>query len=247
MKLFHKLHQNTAGKNYKAAVGKLLKEKIMSSNKFCTKCGQKLNAEAKFCNNCGNQVDSSLSSKKEKVLGNEPASKFKLVNIVLAVAFVGAILIYFSTTQTKEEKVISDQPEVMESNSYPPGNFTMKAVNAVNQDGNIVISLDDVKQHKFVSFTYQGQTGSVPLLAYINEDGQVVTAVRMCEPCNSESFHINGDQLICDACGTTWEINNLNAISGSCGKYPPDPIPSKVVGNEIRINENSVIGWSRRI
>ncbi len=219
----------------------------MSSNKFCTNCGHKLNAEAKFCNNCGNQIEGGLFSKKEKVLGNKPVSKFKWVNIVLAVLFVGAIFIYFSTTQTKEEKVISDQPEIMESNSYPPGNFTMKTVNAINKDGDIIISLSDVKQYKFISFTYQGQNGAVPLLAYINEEGQVVTAVRMCEPCNSESFHINGDQLVCDACGTTWEINNLNAISGSCGKYPPDPVPSRLVDDKIIISETAVANWRRRV
>lgn len=219
----------------------------MSSNKFCTNCGQKLNSESKFCNNCGNQIAGGSSVKKDKVLGNGQTAKFKWVNMVIAALFVGAIFVYFATTKTKEEKVISNQPEVMESNSYPPGNFTMKPINAATQDGNLIISLADVKQYKFVSFTYQGQNSAVPLLAYINEDGQVVTAVRMCEPCNSESFHINGDELVCDACGTTWEINNLNAISGSCGKYPPDPLPSKLVDDKIIIAESAIANWSRRV
>ena len=46
----------------------------MSSNKFCTNCGQKLNSESKFCNNCGNQIDGGSSVKKDKVLGNTISS-----------------------------------------------------------------------------------------------------------------------------------------------------------------------------
>ena len=77
----------------------------MSSNKFCTNCGQKLNSESKFCNNCGNQIDGGSSVKKDKVLGNASSSKFKWVNMVVAVLFFGVIFIYFTTTKTKEEKL----------------------------------------------------------------------------------------------------------------------------------------------
>lgn len=69
----------------------------------------------------------------------------------------------------------------------------------------------------------------------------------MCEPCNSTEFHIEGNNLICNSCGTTWNLNDLNAISGSCGRYPPDPIPSMVVGNEIQIDEYLVTNWKRRV
>jgi hypothetical protein len=69
----------------------------------------------------------------------------------------------------------------------------------------------------------------------------------MCEPCNSESFHIVSDELVCDACGTTWQLNNLEAISGSCGKYPPDPIPSSVKEGNIIINAADVEKWQRRV
>lgn len=87
----------------------------------------------------------------------------------------------------------------------------------------------------------------MPLLAYLSEEGRIITAISMCEPCNSTAFHINGNELICNSCGTTWELDNLDAISGSCGKYPPDPIPSRVVGNQIQISELSVANWQRRI
>ena len=79
------------------------------------------------------------------------------------------------------------------------------------------------------------------------EDGKVITAISICEPCDSKSFHIKGSNLICNSCGTTWDLNNLDAISGSCGKYPPDPIQSRVVGNEIQIDEYLVTGWTRRV
>lgn len=219
----------------------------MSSNKFCTNCGNKINPAAKFCNNCGNRVNNNSSSKKEKVLKNERTGKFKWINITLVLLFVGVIAIYFSTTKTKEEEVISGQPEIMDSYYYPPGNVTLKSISAVVQSNNVVISLNDVREYKFVSFSYESEKGLIPLLAYINEDGKVVTAIRMCEPCNSQSFHISGNELICDACGTTWKVNNLKAISGSCGKYPPDPIPSELVDDEIHIARSAIESWQRRV
>ena len=115
------------------------------------------------------------------------------------------------------------------------------------ENGKIIIPLNDIKKEKFVSFTYNGNNGTVPLLAYISEEGKVITAISMCEPCNSTTFHIKSNELVCNSCGTTWEIDNLEAISGSCGKYPPDPIPSIVVGDEVQINEHSVTNWRRRI
>jgi hypothetical protein len=108
------------------------------------------------------------------------------------------------------------------------------------------LPLDVVKEKKFVKFDYAGSNYSTPLLAYLTEDGKAVTAISLCEPCDSKDFHIIGNSLICNSCGTTWDLNNLDAISGSCSKYPPDPIPSKVVGNEIQIDEYAVTSWVRR-
>lgn len=223
----------------------------MSNKNYCNKCGSKLVDNPKFCQDCGNNVGREINqsvknTKRQKVVAQKQ-SKFKSVNLILFVGLIGIIIIYFFTVDTKENKIIQNQPKIVESQNYPPTPTSM--INIVSKVANGVISipLDVVKQNKFVRFSYDVGKGTVPLLAYISEEGKIITAISMCEPCNSTAFHIKGDELVCNSCGTTWELNNMDAISGSCGKYPPDPVPSTVVGNTIQISELSVANWQRRI
>lgn len=115
------------------------------------------------------------------------------------------------------------------------------------QNGKIIIPLDLLKERKFLAFNYTTERNNVPLLAYITGEGKILTAVSMCEPCNSTRFHIKGDKLVCNTCGSTWELNDLEAVSGSCGRYPPDALPNTIIGNDIQIDEQLVARWQRRI
>jgi len=219
--------------------------------KYCNNCGSKLIDNPKFCQNCGNNVNSEESelakqNKRQKVIASKQKS-FNSVNIILLVGLIGVIAIYFFTIESKENKIIKEQPIVVQEIDYPSSPTNMVNISSRVENGKIIIPLDEVKEGKFVSFSYRGKNGSVPLLAYLSEEGRVITAISMCEPCNSTTFHIKGNELVCNSCGTTWEVDNLEAISGSCGKYPPDPIPSVVVENEIQISEQNVTNWRRRI
>jgi uncharacterized membrane protein len=220
-------------------------------SKYCNNCGSKLIDKPKFCQNCGNNVNSEESelakqNKRQKVIASKQKS-FNSVNIILLVGLLGVIAIYFFTIESKENKIIKEQPIVVQEIDYPSSPTNMVNISSRVENGKIIIPLDEVKKGKFVSFSYRGKNGSVPLLAYLSEEGRVITAISMCEPCNSTTFHIKGNELVCNSCGTTWEVDNLEAISGSCGKYPPDPIPSVVVENEIQISEQNVTNWRRRI
>ncbi|MBS4033454.1 MAG: DUF2318 domain-containing protein [Ignavibacterium sp.] len=225
----------------------------MTNVNYCPQCGHKVNNGVKFCPDCGHRLlGSSVKDnhqkihKREKILSKSP-SKFKTTNIVLSIGFIGVILIYFITTGSKENEIIKKQPKVINSIEYPSSPTQMSTIQSKVESGKIIIPLEVVKNNKFVKFSYTGSGPVVPLLAYISEEGKVITAISMCEPCNSTTFHIKGDELICNSCGTTWDLNNMDAISGSCGKYPPDPIPSIVTGNEIQIDVSSVANWQRRI
>lgn len=222
----------------------------MSLNKFCKNCGTELENNIKFCHNCGTQVSQKNSKqnnrKKEKVLAPNK-SKMKSVNLVVGGAFIAVLFFFIFNSSAGTNKIIDAQPTVAEGVDYPTVPMGMVPITAKVENSKIIIPLDIVKDKKFVSFSYNGSGITIPLLAYISEEGKVITAISMCEPCNSTSFHIRGNELVCNSCGTTWEVDNLEAISGSCGKYPPDPIPSEVVGNEIQIRVLSVANWQRRV
>ena len=67
----------------------------------------------------------------------------------------------------------------------------------------------------------------LPIVAIYTPQGNVVSGIRVCEPCGSFSFHIvEGKYLRCDLCGTIWDLETLKGVSGGCQSYPPPSLPS---------------------
>lgn len=226
----------------------------MQNLNYCPQCGHKITNEVKFCPDCGYRLGSNakdnnhqVNNKRERVLaGSKSSHKGKYFGLV-TILLIGALIFYINAKPSKEEAIIKQQPKVIDNVTYPTVRYDHSYTIAFAQNGKIILPLDIVKEKKFVKFDYTGSNTTIPLLAYLTEDGKVVTAISLCEPCDSKSFHIKGSNLICNSCGTTWNLNSLEALSGSCGKYPPDPLPSIVVGNEIQIDENLVTNWKRRV
>lgn len=222
---------------------------------FCSKCGKPIEPNANFCTSCGNSLRetkpprASLQSKRQKVLGDRHAAPqrklLKYFGVGLVLLFGGYV--FLSSLPSGTHPVIEAQPVVSDGVTYPVSASQMFDIPAKVESGNIIIPLDLIQQRKFVAFNYISPTITVPLLAYVSGGGKLVTAVSMCEPCNSRRFHIKGENLVCNTCGSTWELDNLQAVSGACRKFPPDPITSVVVGNEVRIDEAVVANWKPRI
>lgn len=227
----------------------------MAVIKFCPECGTKLSTALKYCPDCGHKLEGIAEqtnfhpkNKRDIILSGSRNSKWKKNYFGLIILLFIAVMVYYLLDKSSEEElIIEKQPKVTESVNYPAARYDHAYSIAFSKNGKIIFPLDVVKEKKFVKFDYIANGGTIPLLAYLTEDGKVITAISICEPCNSTSFHISGKNIICNSCGTTWNLNTLEAVSGSCGKYPPDPIPSKVVGNEIQIDENLITGWTRRV
>lgn len=221
----------------------------MTKISFCQQCGQKLIEAAVYCPSCGNKVKSNNTNKKERVLNTQNNSKRAWTYIgLITIVIVGALIFFRNNDLSKELSVINKQPVVSNKVAYSAERLEHSNTLAFVKDNKIILPLDLVKEKKFVRFQIAGgKTNDLPIVAYLTEDGKVVTAISMCEPCNSTEFHIKGSILICNSCGTTWNLNTLEALSGSCGKYPPDPLPSIVAGNEIQIEKSLLENWKRRV
>jgi len=226
---------------------------------FCIECGQAVQPNANFCDNCGTkliQVEQPTSSRKDvrfeekraRVLGqNQSNNKPKYILFgVFSIGVLLGLVTLFNSLPSRANPIIEQQSIVTGAVQYPRSSTEMRPVPAKTENGKILLPLETVLEKKFVAFDYQSPRGVIPLLAYISPEGKVVTAVSMCEPCNSTRFHIRSDELICNSCGTTWELANLSGISGACQKYPPDPLPSVIAGNEIQIDEAIVASWTPR-
>ena len=219
----------------------------------CQQCGATLKPEMKFCVKCGTAL--SLSKPQAVVLPSAsrrnrvPMKRSTRVMYAAIIMVLAGVFIYTfqNALPGGSNPVIAGQPEISMATLYTGQNLEQQFITPTMKNGVISFPLSLLLEKKIIAFDYQAPTGKIPLLAYISAGGKLVTAVRMCEPCNSSTFHIDGTELVCGNCGTRWKLNNLEGVSGNCQKYPPDPIPSKLVNNEVQIDETYVKNWKMRI
>lgn len=221
---------------------------------FCPQCGKPAIPNAAFCTQCGAALGTktrppdSWQKKREKVLGRSTAGRRHWVKPAALVALFAAAFVWvYLHVPEGGNPIVKAQPIVVEPVKYSPLGQQMFDIPARVENGKIIVPLDVLKARRFIGFKYESPVNSVPLLAYVTTEGKIVTAVSMCEPCNSSRFHIRSEELVCNSCGSTWELNTLEAVSGSCGRYPPDAVPNAVVGNEVQIDEQVIARWQRRI
>ena len=215
--------------------------------KMCSKCQTKNDDANRFCKQCGTQFsDPSLHEKREKVLGGQKKSPWKLVVLILAVFVLGGIAYWIIQEKTSSNPTVGS-PGVSGAIDYTGQTIRMTDIIAKVEKGNIAIPLNAVKDNKIVRFEYEGKGVKVPLLSYMTLAGRVVTAISMCEPCRSTRFHIQDKTLVCNACYTEWNLETLQGIKGGCMNYPPEVIPNTVENDQILIDEKLVVNWKPRV
>ena len=215
--------------------------------KACLKCQTKNQDSNNFCKKCGFQLSgSSFQDKKEKVLGEKRRKPYwVLISLAVFAILLAGVGYWIIDGNTGSNPKVSTQPKLNEKVDYAGQSVRMADIQAKVENGKITIPLNELKEKKMVRFEYQGN--GVPLLAYVTPSGRVVTAVSMCEPCRSTRFHINDKKIVCNACGTEWNLETLKGIQGGCLNYPPDVIPSTIEKDRIQIDEKIITQWKPRV
>jgi uncharacterized protein len=120
------------------------------------------------------------------------------------------------------------------------------ASTAATAGGKVSISEQEVREKGLVYWDYKQGSTTTPLLAYVTPSGNLKLATRVCEPCNGYSFRVEGDHLVCNSCGTRWELETSRGISGGCQTYPPDVLEASIVGGQLVVDEQIVADWKPR-
>jgi len=219
--------------------------------KACPKCESKNQESSQFCKKCGVKLTgSAFEDKKEKVLGEKREKRsWRLLSLagVVVVVLAGFAYWLIQRGDTPADSKVANQPKVAQKVDYTGQTVTMTDVSAKVDQGKISIPIETVLEKRMVRFEYDGNGVNIPLLSYVTQSGKVITAVSMCEPCRSTRFHIKNTTLVCNACGTEWNLETLKGIQGGCLNYPPDVIPSTMVNNQIQIDEKVVSQWKPRV
>ncbi len=177
----------------------------------------------------------------------EAKSIFHRVGLVLfPILIVGGVVIFYSYVKPSVHAVIGQQPVVAAPANYDSNAVTMTNVSFRQEGNDIVFSLDSLKLHRLIRFEYPTKTIVRPIMAYIDPEGRAVTAISVSEHCGSTEFQIKNNQIYCAHCPSHWDMMTMEAYA-CCGKYFPDPIPSRVVGDEVRISKDVVEKWAGRL
>lgn len=211
----------------------------------CSHCGGDLNHEAKFCPSCGTAVVQVVPASQVQPL--KPKSRTRKVAMVLfpvvILAGLGIFVVYLNPAA---HPVIKSQPVIEGANGYGTGSYTMTTLSAEESGGDLVFPLEVLKKHRLIRFEYRG--GKTPrwVMAYIAPNGQLVTAISISEHCGSTEFTIKDNKIFCARCPSNWDMMTMEAYA-CCAKYYPDPIPSRIEGNNVHVAKASVEQWAGRL
>lgn len=190
--------------------------------------------------------------KREQVLRSKRKSNLPTAIVLLTVVIVAAGLFYITTSGSKSvgAELKGEQP-TQNTQSVPPQSSQTaigpSIITYTEQGGNIVLSMNEITSKKYVIFAYKNSSKTIPMMIYVTPSGRIVVAVRLCEPCQSTTFTLEGRELVCDKCGTRWDAESLKGISGGCPDYPPAEMKSVTVGEKLLIGETQILNWKPRV
>jgi hypothetical protein len=199
--------------------------------------------------------------KKEKfeAAGRRPVKKLAVLGVVVVALVATGLVLYTQLGKPQQAGAsVASANSASPAVTYPSGRLDMAALSSATVSGdNVAVSLSEVTGKTIGGFQYArtapmpsgySQDGNnVALLAYVAPSGRLVVATSMCEPCRSTTFHIEGNQLVCNTCGTRWDLNTLKGVSGGCTSYPPQLLTTTVQGDSVLISRSALESWAPRV
>ncbi len=196
-------------------------------------------------------------SKRDRVLGRARRRSWTVTVLGVVVAVLAGVVL----TLTVDPLGLlgrDDAPEFkLASRRYDAGQpVTETPVTPELKDGKVYVDLATVDKSNLVRFELAGKEvtlpngasfDALPVIVYVAPSGRVVAAVSFCEPCAGTSFHISGNRLVCNVCGTQWSLEKLQGLAGGCLTYPPDEVAYSVDGGNLVLSEQQLRDWTPRI
>ncbi len=173
---------------------------------------------------------------------------FSVIGVVAVVVIIGSFFLFGNNTSNPNDSVKAAADIGQTVNYSPNVKLEQTVVESKVENGNeILASLSTIKDKKFVWTEYKANGKRVPLTAFVQPDGKIMVAASLCEPCKGERFHISGNQLICNVCGTIWDLQTLKGISGGCQTYPPEALTYSLNGDNIEVPQSVLDAWTPRV
>lgn len=103
------------------------------------------------------------------------------------------------------------------------------------KDNYIRISLDKVDE-SLQKYEYDVDGTTVRYFTVIGSDGEIRTAFDACDICGSKGYTQRSDEIVCNNCGLSFDINGLGTQNTGYGCWP-GYLEHKIVNDEILIKK----------
>ena len=126
--------------------------------------------------------------------------------------------------------------------STGPSNQVIKPtfVDAKVTGDTVAVSLSDVQKAKMAHFRVPTAQGNLVFMAY-DFGGKVVTRASVCPPCQSQSFSLKGNTLVCNSCGTIFSASSGDGMSGPCVAYPKAVVATAVADGNLTMTTGDMV------
>lgn len=212
----------------------------------CQHCGTTVDEDVNFCPSCGHRLTVQAAAESNLASPKRPVKRWLVPGLLLIVVLLG-LANYFKVLFRQFHPVIERQPSIVVEIQYGiQQQWRSRDIEVRIERGLISVPLKAVQEYKLVRFSDPEQVQTVPMLAYITPEGKVVTAMSASEQCGSTEFYLEGHNIHCARCPSYWNMSSLEAYA-CCQRFYPDPVPSKLVGDNLLIDPQIVRSWKSRM
>lgn len=113
----------------------------------------------------------------------------------------------------------SQQPPVLAPAPKPAGPIKAREITPTVTNGTVSIPLKVVQENWNNHFLVNAPAGTMGFMAY-TLDNVIYVRASICPPCRGKTYALDGNILVCDTCGTTFNANTGVGIAGACVNYP---------------------------
>lgn len=213
--------------------------------KHCRLCGSEVQEGMRYCPECGAALMTVEMDEHQHQKIAKPKTRLIAIGLTILVVAAG-FSAYVGVLFREFHPVIDKQPSVVVPIEYGiTQKIPSQMITARIEQGFITIPLQRILDHKLVRFYDPEGIQKIPMLAYVTPEGKIVTAMSKSENCQSEDFYLEGHNIHCASCPSYWNMSSLEAYA-CCQRFYPDPIPSTLVGGDVRIDAQVVRNWQPR-
>ncbi len=112
------------------------------------------------------------------------------------------------------------------------------------ENGVVRLALAGISDGKAHFYTFQGSGKAIPFFVLKSSDGVIRAAFDACDVCfpARKGYHQEGDEMVCNNCGTRFPSTSINDVRGGCN---PAPLERQIEGDSLIIKASDILAGAR--